>query len=108
MPAKIEKFKTEFAKLSAAEQRELLSELNQMVNSTGNPVTLLSELVQQRYGENMTTEIRTEGLAHSPIVHCTLTLPNGVTFTASGKNQKVAKQLAAEMGLEAFRKKSQF
>jgi dsRNA-specific ribonuclease len=108
MSAKIEKFKTEFAKLAAADQRTLLAELTQIVNNAENPVRVLAELVQQRYGESLTTEIRTEGVAHAPVVHCTFTLPNGTTYSASGKNQKIAKQMAAEQALAAIRRKAEF
>jgi dsRNA-specific ribonuclease len=93
------KIKTEFAKLTPAEQRELLSDLTQLVNTTANPVTELAAFVQKKFGGNLTTEIWTEGAAHVPVVYCKFTIPDGTEYTASGKNQKIAKHLAAEQGL---------
>jgi dsRNA-specific ribonuclease len=93
------KIKTEFAKLTPAEQRELLSDLTQAVNTTANPVTELAGFVQKKFGGNLTTEIWTEGASHVPVVYCKFTIPDGTEYTASGKNQKIAKHLAAEQGL---------
>lgn len=98
------KIKTEFEKLSSAEQQELLAELNQIANAAGNPVSKLAEYVQKEFGGNITTQIWAEGASHVPVVYCKFTLPNGTEYTASGKNQKIAKHLAAEQALKDLQK----
>lgn len=98
------KIRTEFEKLSPKDQRELLAELTAIVNSNANPITELANYVQKTFGGNLTTEIWTEGTAHLPTVYCKLVLPNGVEYTASGKNQKMAKNLAAERALQDLKK----
>jgi hypothetical protein len=102
--AKIEKIKADFAALTPAEQRVLLNEWSQSVKATENPITALVELVQKTFGANLTTEIWTEGASHVPVVYCKLILPNGTEYTASGKNQKIAKLLAAEEALADVQK----
>jgi hypothetical protein len=102
--AKIEKIKADFAALTPAEQRVLLTEWSQSVKATENPITALVELVQKTFGANLTTEIWTEGASHVPVVYCKLILPNGTEYTASGKNQKIAKLLAAEEALADVQK----
>jgi dsRNA-specific ribonuclease len=94
--------KADFATLTNFEQRTLLSDLTLVVNLGGNPVTKLAELVQKTYGANMETEIWTEGASHTPLVHCRLILPDGTQFTATGRNQKLAKQAAAEQALNTL------
>jgi hypothetical protein len=101
---KIEKIKADFASLTPAEQRVLLTEWSQSVKATENPITALVELVQKNFGANLTTEIWTEGASHVPVVYCKLILPNGTEYTASGKNQKIAKLLAAEEALADVQK----
>ncbi len=100
------KIRTEFEKLSPKDQRELLAELTAIANSNANPVTELANYVQKTFGGNMTTEIWTEGASHLPTVYCKLVLPNGVEYTASGKNQKMAKNLAAEQALHDLQKEA--
>jgi dsRNA-specific ribonuclease len=102
------KIKAEFEKLSAAEQRTLLAELQQVASLAGNPITTLAEYVQKEFGGNMTTEIWIEGESHQPVVYCKFTLPNGSEYTASGKNQKVAKLLAAEQAMKDLRQTRTF
>ncbi|MCU0427055.1 MAG: double-stranded RNA binding motif domain-containing protein [Candidatus Kapabacteria bacterium] len=94
----IDHVRTAFAALAPEEQRTLLAEWTQAITSA-NSLTQLVELVQKEYGANLTTEVWTEGAAHVPLVYCKITLPNGTEYTASGKNQKAAKQLAAEEAL---------
>lgn len=96
----IAKIKAEFEKLSSAEQQQLLAELQQTASTQGNPVVKLAEYVQKVYGGNITTQIWKEGISHLPVVYCKFILPNGKEYAASGKNQKVAKHLAAEQALK--------
>lgn len=100
----IAKIKAEFEKLSASEQQTLLADLTHINNAAANPVSQLAEYVQKEFGANMTTEIWTEGLSHQPVVYCKFVLPNGSEYTASGKNQKIAKTLAAEQALKDLTK----
>lgn len=102
--AKIEKIKADFASLTPGEQRVLLTEWSQSVKATDNPITALVELVQKTFGANLTTEIWTEGASHVPVVYCKLIMPDGTEYTASGKNQKIAKLLAAEEALADLQK----
>lgn len=89
-----------FAALSTEEQKLLLQEwTSQITQDALNPLTKLVELVQKEYGANLTTEVWTEGASHIPVVYCKITLPNGTEYTANGKNQKAAKQLAAQEAL---------
>lgn len=89
-----------FAVLSIEEQKILLQEwTTQISQNTVNALTKLVEVVQKQYGANLITEVWTEGASHVPVVYCKITLPDGTEYTASGKNQKVAKQLAAEEAL---------
>jgi dsRNA-specific ribonuclease len=94
-----ESIQADFLKLSIAEQRTLLADLTQILNTNGNPVTQLAELVQKNYGANMETEIWTEGASHAPLVHCKLVFPDGTQYTATARNQRLAKQAAAEQAL---------
>ncbi len=102
--SKIEKIKADFASLTPGEQRVLLTEWSQSVKATENPITALVELVQKTFGANLTTEIWTEGASHVPVVYCKLIMPDGTEYTASGKNQKIAKLLAAEEALADLQK----
>ena len=102
--AKIEKIKADFASLTPGEQRVLLTEWSQSVKATENPITALVELVQKTFGANLTTEIWTEGASHVPVVYCKLIMPDGTEYTAIGKNQKIAKLLAAEEALADLQK----
>lgn len=102
--AKIASIKADFASLTPGEQRVLLTEWSQSVKATENPITALVELVQKTFGANLTTEIWTEGASHVPVVYCKLIMPDGTEYTASGKNQKIAKLLAAEEALADLQK----
>jgi dsRNA-specific ribonuclease len=104
MSARIEKIKAEFAKLPLAEQRSLLNELNAMLTNANNSIVKLAQLVQKEFGANLETEIQVGGTAREPVIYCTLRLPNGMEYKASGKNQKIAKQEAADKALADFTK----
>ncbi len=73
-------------------------------NSTSqNPVVVLNELVQRVYKQSITTQVVSmTGPKHQPTVTVTITLPKGSTFTAEGKNQRVARQRAAAVALQLF------
>lgn len=65
-----------------------------------NPVIMLGELCQKRFGASIVTEVTgKQGPDHMPTVHVRITLPNGKEYTASGSNQKIAKQIAADNAL---------
>jgi dsRNA-specific ribonuclease len=107
MPAQkmshVDAIKAQFEALSQQEQGELLRELTMTYNAATNAVAQLAAKVQKIFGANLTTEIWTEGEAHQPVVYCKLIMPDGSEFVASGKNQKLAKQFAAEQALAALR-----
>lgn len=104
IPTSLDALRTAFAALSAADQRLLLAEWNQAAQAVGNPVSALVEYVQKEFGANLTTEVWTEGAAHVPVVYCKIIMPDGTEYTASGKNQKIAKQLASEEALADLQK----
>jgi dsRNA-specific ribonuclease len=106
-PDKYAKFKADFAKLPANEQQFLLQELKAIFNLNQNPVTTLATLVQKKFGSNMETKVWTVGSPPDQLVNCTLTLPDGREFTASGQNQKIAKQIAAEQAITILRSEAQ-
>lgn len=65
-----------------------------------NPIIELSEFVQKRFGQSITTKVvAKEGLPHIPTITVAIHLPNGETFTASGANKRLAKQEAAQKAL---------
>jgi len=65
-----------------------------------NPIVELSEFSQKRWGKNIETRvIGKTGPDHNPIITVEVELPYGRIFTASGMNQKLAKQTAAENAL---------
>lgn len=103
-PDKFAKFKTDFAKLAAHEQQQLLQELKFIHNSNQNPITALATLSQKKFGANLETKVWLVGAPPNVLVNCTLTLPDGREFTASGQNQKIAKQIAAEQALKVLQK----
>ena len=72
--------------------------LNVMNN---NPIVELAENIQKLYGQNLefTTPIK-DGPDHCPIVTVSLLLPNGKKYTASGSNQKIARQECAKQALK--------
>jgi len=66
-----------------------------------NPIIELSELCQKRFGANiLATVLSKKGPDHCPTITVQIELPNGRKYTASGDNQKLAKQKAAENALE--------
>ena len=73
---------------------------NQKSNQMTNPIVELAELCQRKFRESMVTRvIGKEGADHNPTITVEIELPNGKVYTASGINQKVAKQKAAEKAL---------
>jgi len=80
------------------EQNLLLT--NQKSNQMTNPIVELTERVQRKFRESMVTRvIGKEGADHNPTIKVEIELPNGKVYQASGINQKVAKQKAAEKAL---------
>lgn len=80
------------------EQNLLLT--NQKSNQMTNPIVELTERVQRKFRESMVTRvIRKEGPDHNPTITVEIELPNGKIYQASGINQKIAKQHAAEKAL---------
>jgi len=69
------------------------------INQT-NPIVELSEFCQQYFGRNIETRVVGKtGSDHNPIITVEVELPDGRIFTASGMNQKLAKQKASENAL---------
>ena len=69
---------------------------------TDNPIIALSELVQRRFGQNLEARvIGKRGQDHCPTISVSIVLPDGTEQTASGCNQKEAKQKAAKKLLGA-------
>lgn len=63
----------------------------------GNPIILLSEMAQQKFGKNIETSVvGKRGKDHCPTIEVSVTLPNGISKLAEGKNQKEAKQKACK------------
>lgn len=68
---------------------------------TDNPIIALSELVQRRFGQNLEARvIGKRGQDHCPTIFVSIVLPDGTEQTASGCNQKEAKQKAAKKLLD--------
>lgn len=68
-----------------------------------NPIVELSEKIQKIFGENITSEvIEKSGPDHCPIVRVRITLPNGISATDCGSNQRIARQKAAKQLLETI------
>ena len=82
------------------ENNLLIKNLNEM---NTNPIVELAELVQRQYGKNIETRVTGKtGADHCPVITVEIELPNGDIFTASGINQKEAKQKAAREALESL------
>jgi len=65
-----------------------------------NPIILLAEKVQKKFrGSILTRVVCIEGADHIPTITVEIELPNGKVYVASGNNQKLAKQKAAELAL---------
>lgn len=86
--------------------REKLSNIKKGIGlqnklTTQNPIVELSERIQKIFGENITSEvIEKSGPDHCPTVKVRITLPNGISATDCGSNQRIARQKAAEQLLE--------
>ena len=77
-----------------------IKNLNEM---NTNPIVELAEKIQKRFGANIETRvINKTGADHCPVITVEIELPNGDIFTASGINQKEAKQKAAREALESL------
>lgn len=80
------------------EQNLLLT--NQKSNQMTNPIVKLTEKCQRIFRESMVTRvIGKKGADHNPTITVEIELPNGKIYQASGINQKIAKQKAAEKAL---------
>jgi len=74
--------------------------INKNQNQMNNPIVELAEKCQRIFRESMVTRvIGKEGVDHNPTIIVEIELPNGKIYHASGINQKVAKQKAAEKAL---------
>jgi dsRNA-specific ribonuclease len=68
-----------------------------------NPIIELAERCQRMYRESMVTRVTGKrGADHNPTISVVIELPNGKVYSASGINQKMAKQKAAEKALLEF------
>jgi len=77
-----------------------IKNLNEM---NTNPIVELGEKCQKRFGASMETRVTNKvGADHCPVISVEIELPNGEIFTASGINQKEAKQKAAREALESL------
>lgn len=77
-----------------------IKNLNEM---NANPIVELGEKCQKRFGASIETRVTNKvGADHCPIISVEIELPNGEIFTASGINQKEAKQKAAREALESL------
>ena len=65
-----------------------------------NPIVELAEKCQRIFRESMVTRLTGKtGADHNPTITVEIELPNGKIYQASGINQKIAKQKAAEKAL---------
>ena len=79
-------------------EQNLLITKNQ--TEMNNPIVELTEKVQKKFRESMVTRvIGKEGADHNPTITVEIELPNGKIYRATGINQKIAKQKAAEKAL---------
>jgi dsRNA-specific ribonuclease len=77
-----------------------IKNLNEM---NTNPIVELAEKIQKRFGANIETRVINKvGADHCPVISVEIELPNGEIFTASGINQKEAKQKAAREAIESL------
>ena len=77
--------------------------LKNMKTIEQNPIVLLGEKCQKIFGKSMVTRVVDKvGEDHCPIISIEIELPNGEIFSASGINQKEAKQKAAKIALESL------
>ena len=74
--------------------------INKNQKQMNNPIVELAEKVQRKFRQSMVTRvIGKDGADHNPTITVEIELPNGKIYQASGINQKIAKQLAAEKAL---------
>ena len=74
--------------------------INKNQNQMENPIVELTEKVQRKFRQSMVTRVIGKvGADHNPTITVEIELPNGKIYQASGINQKIAKQLAAEKAL---------
>jgi dsRNA-specific ribonuclease len=79
------------------EQNLLITKNQTKIN---NPIVELTEKAQRKFRESMVKRvIGKEGADHNPTITVEIELPNGKIYKASGINQKIAKQKAAEKAL---------
>lgn len=72
-------------------------------DKTQNPVIILGELVQKKWGRNITTEVvGKSGYDHCPTIEVAITLPNGRVVRATGDNKQEAKRTAAREILDTW------
>lgn len=72
-------------------------------NNIMNPIIELAELCQKKFRANIETRVINKvGADHCPVISVEIELPNGDIFTASGNNQKEAKQKAAREALKSL------
>jgi dsRNA-specific ribonuclease len=84
------------------EQNLLITKIQTEMN---NPIVELAEKVQKKFRKNMVTRvIGKEGADHNPTITVEIELPNGIIYKASGNNQKIAKQKAAEKALAELKR----
>ena len=68
-----------------------------------NKIVELAEKCQRIFRESMVTRVTAKtGADHNPTITVEIELPNGNVYTASGMNQKMAKQEAAQKALLDF------
>lgn len=73
---------------------------NKIINNM-NPIVELAELCQKKFRSNIETSVDGQyGEDHCPTIEVSITLPCGEVFSASGSNQKLAKQKAAMKALD--------
>ena len=79
------------------EQNLLITKNKEM----SNPIVELAEKCQRIFRESMVTRlIDKTGADHNQTISVEIELPNGKIYQASGINQKIAKQKAAEKALQ--------
>jgi dsRNA-specific ribonuclease len=79
-------------------EQNLLITKNQ--NQMNNPIVELAEKCQRIFRESMVTRVTGKtGADHNPTITVEIELPKGKIYKASGINQKIAKQEAAEKAL---------
>lgn len=84
---------------------QILLLTNQKSNKMENPIVELAEKVQKKFRKSLVTRVVGKaGADHKPIITVEIELPNGIIYKASGINQKIAKQKAAEKALAELKR----